>query len=36
VLHCAEGVPVDETRLMYRTTIAGDRVLGRNLEPACD
>ncbi len=32
VLHCAAGVPPDETRLMLRTTIAGDYGLGRKLD----
>ncbi|CAN7543028.1 TauD/TfdA family dioxygenase [Phenylobacterium sp. LjRoot219] len=31
-LHCATGVPADETRVMHRTTIAGDYALGRKLE----
>lgn len=31
VLHCATGVPPDETRLMERTTIKGDYALGRPL-----
>ena len=30
-LHCAAGVPVDTTRLMHRSTIAGDYKLGRAL-----
>ncbi|MDT0509902.1 TauD/TfdA family dioxygenase [Novosphingobium sp. MMS21-SN21R] len=30
-LHCATGVEPDETRVMVRTTIAGDYALGRNL-----
>lgn len=30
-LHCATGVPLDETRVMQRTTIAGDYALGRKL-----
>jgi len=32
VLHCATGVPADEERVMFRTTIAGDYGLGRKLE----
>ncbi|WP_317932024.1 TauD/TfdA family dioxygenase [Halioxenophilus sp. WMMB6] len=32
VLHCATGVPVNEERMMYRTTIAGDYRLGKKLE----
>jgi taurine dioxygenase len=31
VLHCATGVPPEETRLMERTTIKGDYALGRAL-----
>jgi len=31
VLHCASGVPPEETRVMQRTTIKGDYALGRNL-----
>ncbi len=31
VLHCATGVPLDEERVMYRTTISGDYRLGRRL-----
>ena len=31
-LHCATGVPPDETRVMHRTTIAGDYALGRKLD----
>jgi len=31
VLHCATGVPPEETRLMERTTIKGDYALGRCL-----
>ncbi len=31
VLHCASGVPPDETRVMQRTTIKGDYALGRKL-----
>ncbi|MFV8819516.1 TauD/TfdA dioxygenase family protein [Haliea sp. E17] len=31
VLHCATGIPVDEERVMYRTTISGDYKLGRRL-----
>ncbi len=30
-LHCATGVPIDQTRVMERTTIAGDYALGRRL-----
>jgi len=30
-LHCANGVPPDQTRVMERTTIAGDYALGRPL-----
>jgi len=30
-LHCATGVPPDETRVMERTTITGDYALGRRL-----
>ncbi len=30
-LHCATGVEPEETRVMVRTTIAGDYALGRNL-----
>jgi taurine dioxygenase len=32
VLHCATGVPVDEERVMYRTTIKGDYNLGKQLQ----
>lgn len=38
-LHCAKGVPIDQTRVMERTTIAGDYALGRPLGldgPAAD
>jgi taurine dioxygenase len=38
-LHCAKGVPPDDTRVMERTTIAGDYALGRALGvggPAAD
>jgi taurine dioxygenase len=38
-LHCARGVPPDDTRVMERTTIAGDYALGRVLGaggPAAD
>jgi taurine dioxygenase len=31
-LHCATGVDADATRVMHRTTIAGDYALGRKLE----
>jgi taurine dioxygenase len=31
-LHCATGIPVHETRVMHRTTIAGDYALDRNLD----
>jgi taurine dioxygenase len=31
VLHCASGVPPEQTRVMHRTTIAGDYALGRQL-----
>jgi taurine dioxygenase len=31
VLHCATGVPPEETRVMERTTISGDYALGRPL-----
>ncbi len=31
VLHCASGVPPEETRVMQRTTIKGDYALGRKL-----
>ncbi len=31
-LHCATGVPDEETRVMQRTTISGDYALGRKLE----
>ena len=34
VLHCATGVPPGETRVMQRTTIAGDYALGRKLDGA--
>lgn len=30
-LHCAKGVPPDQTRVMERTTISGDYALGRRL-----
>jgi taurine dioxygenase len=30
-LHCATGVPPEETRVMERTTISGDYALGRPL-----
>jgi taurine dioxygenase len=33
MLHCASGVPIDENRLMERTTIAGDYGLGSVLPP---
>jgi taurine dioxygenase len=33
-LHCCTGVPADETRVMQRTTIAGDYALGRRLDGA--
>ena len=32
VLHCATGVPPAQTRVMQRTTIAGDYALGRRLD----
>ena len=32
VLHCASGVSPEQTRVMHRTTIAGDYALGRALE----
>lgn len=32
MLHCATGVPPDQTRVMHRTTIAGDYALGRKLD----
>ncbi|MBW8754611.1 MAG: TauD/TfdA family dioxygenase [Sphingomonadales bacterium] len=32
-LHCAAGVEPDDTRVMVRTTIAGDYALGRQLGP---
>jgi taurine dioxygenase len=32
MLHCATGVPPDETRIMRRTTIVGDYGLGRREE----
>lgn len=31
-LHCATGVPADDTRVMERTNIAGDYALGRKLD----
>lgn len=31
-LHCAAGVPADQTRVMERTNIAGDYALGRKLD----
>ncbi len=31
-LHCATGVPVDQTRVMQRTTIHGDYALGREID----
>ncbi len=34
VLHCATGVPPDQTRVMQRTTIRGDYALGRRLDGA--
>jgi taurine dioxygenase len=34
MLHCATGVPPDETRIMRRTTIVGDYGLGRREEKA--
>jgi taurine dioxygenase len=34
VLHCGTGVPPDQTRVMQRTTIAGDYALGRRLDGA--
>jgi taurine dioxygenase len=33
-LHCATGVPIDQTRVMQRTTISGDYALGRKLDRA--
>jgi taurine dioxygenase len=30
-LHSASGVPIDQTRVMHRTTISGDYALGRKL-----
>jgi taurine dioxygenase len=32
VLHCASGVPPEQTRVMQRTTIKGDYALGRKLD----
>ena len=32
VLHCATGVPPEQTRVMQRTTIKGDYALGRKLD----
>lgn len=32
VLHCAQGVTPDQTRVMQRTTIRGDYALGRELD----
>ena len=32
VLHSATGIPEDETRVMYRTTISGDYAQGRKLD----
>jgi taurine dioxygenase len=34
VLHCAKGVPANDTRVMQRTTISGDYALGRKLDGA--
>jgi taurine dioxygenase len=34
VLHCVSQIPLDETRIMQRTTIAGDYAMGRKLEYA--
>jgi taurine dioxygenase len=34
MIHSAAGLPIDETRHMQRTTIAGDYALGRAFEPA--
>jgi len=34
MLHSVTPAPVDETRVMLRTTIAGDYALGRKLDPA--
>ena len=34
MLHCVSQIPVDETRIMQRTTILGDYALGRKLETA--
>jgi taurine dioxygenase len=36
VLHCGSGVPPDQTRVMQRTTIAGDYGLGRRLDGKAD
>ena len=36
MLHCATGVAADETRVMQRTTIAGDYALGRKLDGGGD
>ncbi len=33
MLHCATGIPPEETRVMRRTTIVGDYGLGRREEP---
>jgi taurine dioxygenase len=32
MLHCATGVPPEQTRVMQRTTIKGDYALGRKLD----
>lgn len=34
VLHCATGVPADQTRVMHRTTIFGDYGLGQVVVPS--
>jgi taurine dioxygenase len=33
-LHCATGIPANQTRVMQRTTIKGDYALGRELDGA--
>ena len=35
-LHCATGVAADDTRVMHRTTIAGDYAMGRKLDGGDD
>lgn len=35
-LHCAKGVPTDQTRVMQRTTIHGDYALGREIDGKTD